>query len=71
MAMRFCAIILLLFTFNITPVLAEGEVYTCPMHPHVVSEDEGTCPICGMDLVALENDEEEEVSSAPKEKKII
>lgn len=26
--------------------------YVCPMHPHVVSEEPGTCPICGMDLVA-------------------
>ena len=26
--------------------------YTCPMHPHYLSTDsEGTCPICGMDLV--------------------
>ncbi|MGZ9899752.1 efflux RND transporter periplasmic adaptor subunit [Shewanella gaetbuli] len=24
--------------------------YVCPMHPHVVSDTEGTCPICGMDL---------------------
>ncbi len=25
--------------------------YTCPMHPKVVSDDPGSCPICGMDLV--------------------
>lgn len=26
--------------------------YTCPMHPHYISTDpNGTCPICGMDLV--------------------
>lgn len=26
--------------------------YTCPMHPHYLSNDpDGTCPICGMDLV--------------------
>jgi len=28
------------------------EVYTCPMHPQIVEEDPGTCPVCGMDLVA-------------------
>lgn len=25
--------------------------YTCPMHPQVKSDNPGTCPICGMDLV--------------------
>lgn len=27
------------------------ETYTCPMHPAVVSDHPGKCPICGMDLV--------------------
>ncbi len=30
---------------------AEGEYYTCPMHPTIVQDEEGDCPICGMDLV--------------------
>ena len=30
--------------------------YVCPMHPEIVTKDaEATCPICGMDLVPLEN----------------
>lgn len=29
----------------------EGLTYTCPMHPQVVQEEMGTCPVCGMDLV--------------------
>ncbi len=30
---------------------AEGSVYyTCGMHPQIVQEEPGTCPICGMDL---------------------
>ena len=30
----------------------EAQLYTCPMHPHYISEDpNGSCPICGMDLV--------------------
>lgn len=24
--------------------------YVCPMHPHVISDTPGTCPICGMNL---------------------
>ena len=27
------------------------DEYTCPMHPQVVQDKPGTCPICGMDLV--------------------
>lgn len=29
----------------------EQEVYTCPMHPEVVSNEPGNCPKCGMKLV--------------------
>ena len=28
-----------------------ADVYTCPMHPTVVSDKPGACPVCGMDLV--------------------
>ncbi|MBI3004599.1 MAG: efflux RND transporter periplasmic adaptor subunit [Ignavibacteriales bacterium] len=27
------------------------EIYTCPMHPSVVSDKPGACPVCGMALV--------------------
>lgn len=30
---------------------AAGITYTCPMHPQVISDAPGSCPICGMDLV--------------------
>src|SRR6266850_1107966 len=31
---------------------AQGvDLYTCSMHPQVVQDKAGTCPICGMDLV--------------------
>ena len=30
----------------------DGEtLYTCPMHPQILQESAGECPICGMDLV--------------------
>ncbi len=28
-----------------------AEIYTCPMHPSVVSDRPGACPVCGMALV--------------------
>ncbi|PIQ36715.1 MAG: hypothetical protein COW59_11080 [Lysobacterales bacterium CG17_big_fil_post_rev_8_21_14_2_50_64_11] len=46
---------------SMSPVAAAGNLalidvdeetsYVCPMHSHVVSDHEGKCPICGMDLV--------------------
>ena len=27
-----------------------GTVYTCPMHPEVLSDKPGKCPKCGMSL---------------------
>lgn len=29
----------------------QADTYTCPMHPQIVRNEPGTCPICGMDLV--------------------
>lgn len=34
---------------------AEEEVYTCPMHPEIRQNHPGTCPICHMKLVKVEN----------------
>ena len=30
--------------------LPKGTLYTCPMHPEIVQEGPGHCPICGMAL---------------------
>ena len=40
------------------PSLEAAEVWTCPMHPSVIRPESGSCPICGMDLVLLEDEGE-------------
>lgn len=32
------------------PPMAEGTIYTCPMHPQIRQVGPGNCPICGMAL---------------------
>ncbi|WP_051189623.1 efflux RND transporter periplasmic adaptor subunit [Daejeonella oryzae] len=34
----------------------EGTKYTCPMHPQIVGDEPGICPICKMDLVVVKAD---------------
>ncbi len=36
------------------------QMYQCPMHPQIIMDHEGTCPICGMTLVAMESDKPKE-----------
>ncbi|MCB2206796.1 MAG: efflux RND transporter periplasmic adaptor subunit [Bacteroidetes bacterium] len=38
--------------------LAEETIWTCSMHPQIRQPEPGDCPICGMDLILLENEEE-------------
>lgn len=33
----------------------DQEEYTCPMHPQIVQDRPGSCPVCGMDLVKKSN----------------
>ena len=42
-----------------TKETAQHDTYTCPMHPTVVSDKPGTCPVCGMDLVRKAREGEE------------
>jgi len=32
-----------------------AKIYTCPMHPDVISDKPGQCPKCGMDLILKNN----------------
>ena len=40
--------------------------YICPMHPQIVRDVPGSCPICGMDLVPVEGEEESEQAGERK-----
>jgi len=37
---------------------AEEKQYTCPMHPFIVTDQPGACPICGMTLVPVKSSTE-------------
>ena len=39
-------------------------LYRCPMHPDVVRNEPGECPICGMDLVKVEPEPAEPAGAA-------
>ena len=45
--------------------------YTCPMHPHYIATEMGTCPICGMDLVKFEGGGEDLKASAAASRTVI
>jgi len=47
-------------------VETKGQLWTCGMHPQVIEDHPGTCPICGMDLVPLKGSgESQAVASGP------
>jgi Cu(I)/Ag(I) efflux system membrane fusion protein/cobalt-zinc-cadmium efflux system membrane fusion protein len=45
----------------------ETTLYTCGMHPWILTEEPGTCPICGMALVPKRDDEIEEADAGERE----
>lgn len=44
-----------------TTQIAGETIWTCSMHPQIRKNEPGDCPICGMDLIPLENDQDSEV----------
>ena len=62
-------LILLLVSGFTTPAFSQGhdhsnhqsgaELWTCSMHPQIKLPEPGKCPICGMDLIPLTIDPED------------
>ncbi len=44
-----------------TTEVAGETVWTCSMHPQIRQSEPGDCPICGMDLIPLENEQDEQL----------
>ncbi|MCW8898728.1 MAG: efflux RND transporter periplasmic adaptor subunit [Flavobacteriales bacterium] len=44
-----------------TTQIAGETIWTCSMHPQIRKNEPGDCPICGMDLIPLENDQNSEI----------
>lgn len=38
---------------------AEGTTWTCSMHPQIQRDKPGSCPICGMELIPMKDDEDD------------
>jgi|25_taG_2_1085351.scaffolds.fasta_scaffold01437_3 Cu(I)/Ag(I) efflux system membrane fusion protein len=45
----------------------ETGLWTCSMHPQIQMEEPGNCPICGMELIPLEESDNEEEQIASNE----
>lgn len=53
----------------ITDTSHHHDVYSCSMHPSIVSDHPGTCPICKMDLQKIESEVTKESAGASRSEK--
>jgi Cu(I)/Ag(I) efflux system membrane fusion protein/cobalt-zinc-cadmium efflux system membrane fusion protein len=64
-------IVIRLHSNSAETVETEGaQLWTCGMHPQVIQEEPGTCPICGMNLTPVKESPTSSPADTPKEKKI-
>jgi len=50
------------------PEQSAKPVYTCPMHPFIIKDKPGTCPICGMELIKKQSDAQSAAAQTPEQK---
>ncbi len=43
-------------THNHSETTTQNQMWTCSMHPQVMQNESGSCPLCGMDLIPAESD---------------
>jgi Cu+-exporting ATPase len=48
------------------PSIKKASQYTCPMHPEIIRDAPGSCPICGMDMIPMDASAEEEDTTYDK-----
>ena len=41
----------------------QKEIWTCPMHPQIIKDGPGKCPICGMELIKVDPSEKQKDQS--------
>ena len=44
--------------------MEQHQQYTCPMHPEIIRDKPGDCPLCGMHLVPLKKADKEDLPAA-------
>lgn len=47
------------------------QTFTCPMHPQVIKNEMGTCPICGMDLVPFEKNSNDKALKVDEKRQVL
>jgi membrane fusion protein, copper/silver efflux system len=67
-----CCLLVAVFSPSCSKQTNPGEktLYTCSMHPQVVQDHPGNCPICGMKLVPVRKQSSPSAKNASTERKI-
>lgn len=54
-------------THDHTEHAEEDTKWTCSMHPRIITDEPGECPICGMDLIPLQKSSDNDEAADPSE----